>query len=216
MTNDDIEAPRAIAEDEIVGTVWHSNFFVKAAVLPYTCDLSQADPRTAMDIWREILRAQAPEQAKFPDQMYWNKPERRRKVPGHLTRCDYYVISGAAAEVFGRFDLRGTRLFPVRFFESDRETPLPGDHFCVSFGETKEGVIVDLSDVEERYGKMQPPPEAYDGCFTLRKSALGGCDLWLDSVVSASCFMSDGLASALVDAGIDTAFALTKCNVIDR
>ncbi len=207
--------PRTMPDaEEIVGWVWHSNFFVNAKILPYRSNLEQ-DSQTAMQTWREICRAEAPPQSKFPTRFYWNEPGKHRKVPGHLTRAAAtYVISAEAADIFRRFNLGRTALYPARFYETDCETALPGEYFCISFGETKDGVIVERSDVEERYGRMQFPGKAYETTFVLRETALSGCDLWLDGVVEACCFMSERLADALREAGIDKAFELTRSPVV--
>ncbi len=206
--------PRTLPDaDEIVGWVWHSNLFINAERLHYYDNLEQ-DSQTVMQTWREICRAEAPAQSKFPTSFYWNEPGKRRKTPGHLTSCTFYVVSAEAAEVFRRFDIGRTALYPTRFTEADRETALPGEYFCISFGETKDGVIVERSDVYERYGGIEFPGQANETTFVLRDAALPGCDLWLDSVVGACCFMSERLASALREARIDKAFELTKCPVV--
>ena len=206
--------------DDLEGTIWLSEFLARTETLPYRNNLSRDDHPNPSMLWAKNVMGipQGPED--FATEFYWDIQNRKAKTPKHTLRCGNYIISESIARVFQSFDLGKTQFYPTKFFEFDQTTPIPGKYFCPSFGETKEGVIIDKSRRIDRSGvgsnRPTVPMHASDGDLTLHRSALDGIDLWIDSNVDRSLFLTGRVVAALRTAKLDKYFFLTKCIVLDE
>ena len=207
----------SLAED---GTIWFSYMFTMAESLPYTYPLpDDHDPMSPDDPWVKTVKGIPQGPDFFPTKFYWKEKGRRPKPPGHLCRPDVYIVSEQVAEVFRNFDLGQTQLYPTRFFEFDQKTPLPGQYYCLAIGETKRGIIIEKSRTQDSYPRgtaRAAPSTPEDGDLVVRKSALDGADIWVDSEVHLAPFLSGRLVQALRVAKLDKPFYLTKCIVPDE
>ncbi len=205
-----------MTEEDPARTVWFSDMLTLAEILPYTHAISEADHKVGLGITINVTRGvpQGPEC--FPEDRFWFEKSRKVKAPRHVTRCAGYVVSEPVAEILNKFDLGRTRLYPTRFFEYDRKTPVPGRYFSLSLGETKDGVIVERSRLDEAYGGgLTGPPDPTDGDFVLRPSVLKGPDMWVDTGVQRALFLSGPLVVALRAAKLDKQFLLSRCTVAE-
>lgn len=206
--------------DDLEGTIWLSEFLVRTETLHYASNLSHDDQPSPTMRWSKNVKGipQGPED--FATEFYWDIHNRKAKTPKHALQCNNYIISETIAQVLQGFDLGKTRFYPTKFFEFDHTTPIPGNYFCPSFGETKEGVIIDKSRRIDRsgIGRNWPvvPLRASDGDLTVHQSALNGVDLWIDSNIDRSLFLTGRLVAALRAAKLDQYFFLTKCIVLDE
>ena len=205
---------------DLEGTIWLSEFLARTDTLPYSDNLSHDDQPSPTMRWSKNVKGIPQRPEDFATEFYWEMPNRKAKAPGHALRCRNYIVSEHIAQVLQSFNLGKTRFYPTKFFEFDRATPIPGKYFCPSFGETKEGVIIDKSrriDRNDMSGnRPQVPMRASDGDLTVHQSALNGVNLWIDSNVERSLFLTGGLVAALRTAKLDQYFFLTKCIVLDE
>jgi hypothetical protein len=203
-----------MSDSNLEGTVWFSNLLFGAPKFSYVHPISERNREENSDIWRKNCRGIPQPCEKFSGEHFWGSVGRIRESPGHVSRCCYsYVVSEPVAAILRQFDLGHTRLYPTRFFEADRMTPIPGQYHCISFGETRESIIVERSKLTEKYKSLHPPFRLTDSTFVVRASSLNGTDLWFDTAVRRTLLLKGSLVAALRTAKVDTAFHLTQCVV---
>ena len=143
-----------------------------------------------------------------------------KRVPHVLLANGQWVVSGRAASVFEKFDLGAGALYPVSegFFQKDKVTPVEGTYFSWIFGNTKD---VFLSESSNKIKEPEVPGlwwdipwDVEDGDIAVSSAALDGPDVWMDKMLFRSVFLSASLGDALVAAGLQKAFRLTRCKVV--
>ncbi len=201
--------------DELDGTIWASPMLVKDELFkPFKTDLLEAESKDLRETIIQNRRGVPMPAERFPKMNFWNKPNKRRPMPGHVMRNDFIIMSSKCADVLRGFDLGKTSLYPTQIMEIDRVTPVPGSYFCIGFGETKESIIIDKSDVRFWAEKYWASHFRDDG-FKVRASAREGVDLWIDSQVRQPVLLSGRLVGALRKARLDKLFHLKKCVVLE-
>jgi len=141
------------------------------------------------------------------------------KLPDLFFAGSYWVVSGAVAEVMRRFDLGEGALYPTKVYRKDRKTPIGDEWFCLNFGNVKSA----LDLVRSTFIRQLAPGttstfhklnEAKNGQLVLDQSALDGPELWVDENLGDAFFLSEGLGSALKNAGLSRPFGLKKCKLV--
>lgn len=156
----------------------------------------------------------------FPEEIFGapHAKESNYGVPHLFFAGSYWGVSKAAADVLRQFDLGGGALYPVRFLKKDRNTPVPGEWFCLNFGNTKAAFLPEESHrVRAASGGKQwtAPFVPRDGDIAVGSLACAGPDIWTDPKVRDAFFLSDALRAALKKAKADKGFFLTKCRVVE-
>lgn len=137
---------------------------------------------------------------------------------------NFYAVKGRLAEVFQEFDLGDGGLIEFPIYEEDKETPVAGGPFyLLNFGCIKETFVPEESrnirprrTVEDHgYELWKDNSGVRDGDIALRRTALQGCDLWVERKYEERLFMSGRLHDAIeaADTGVDFRFA--KCRFVD-
>lgn len=199
------------------GTVWFSDLVNGARAFPFQNTISEKNSKESLDIWKNSCQGIPQLREKFADKYFWLQAGRIRESLGHISKCaGSYIVSEPVAAILRQFNLGQTRLYPTSFFEADRVTPVPGQYHCISFGETRQSVVVEQSKLSEEYKSLYPPFRMTDTTFTVQASSLNGPDLWFDTVVMRTLLLSGGLVAALRAAHLDKPFLLTQCVVADE
>jgi hypothetical protein len=142
--------------------------------------------------------------------------EKDYKLPNLFFAGSFWAVSKAAADVLRQFDLGGGGLFPVRVLKKYRVTPVDGEWFCIGFGNRKSALMPEVSQKVELFAQKRYRARATigDNDITVSTVALSGPDIWIDSQMWDSLFLSEALGNALKKAKADKGFFLKKCRVI--
>lgn len=142
--------------------------------------------------------------------------EKDYKLPNLFFAGSFWVVSKAAADVLRQFDLGGGGLFPVRVLKKDRATSVDGEWFCISFGNRKSALLPEVSEnISQRaQGRYRVGYTLDDNDIAVSSIALAGPDIWIDSQMWDSLFLSEALGNALKKAKAEKGFFLKKCRVI--
>lgn len=200
--------------------IWVSRVFVDSTrIKGFDSDISIENMQLAVDAMQKSKKGEPLGPERFPKEMYGKYPDKKhRSILGIFMANGFWTVSAECAEVLQNFNLGKTRLYPVKLFQHDRKTPVEGDYFCVSFGETKEAVLVDQSPSvrENSYtpGLFRLFPDVAEYGVKVTPDALKGCDLWVDSRLDGGLFLSDRLVQALKAAKLTRFFGLRKCEII--
>ena len=136
--------------------------------------------------------------------------------------CGYYYVSLELADVLRQFDLGNGALYPTRFFEVDGKTSIPGEYFCLHFGNVKEAFLPDQSPKAWPWGfskvpsKWKPSIAAKNGDIAVSGAALEGPDIWIDAKFWQAFFISGRLMRALKKAKLSRRFSVRKCRIVDQ
>ena len=149
----------------------------------------------------------------------WADSDVRNLTLPALSFCNGdWVVNEKAADVLRAHDLGGGALYPVTVLQRDKKTPLEGHWFCWNFGNVKDAFVREASRVtvnEFSQSIVSPPDDMQDGDLTVSPAALEGSDVWVDTGLKRSLFVSGRLAAALRKARLDKAFRLRRCIVDD-
>jgi hypothetical protein len=158
----------------------------------------------------------------FPTQIFPtdDAPVRKaHKLPHLFSEASFWIVSEAVRSVFIQFDLGAGSLYPVEVLKSDRTTPVGGDWYCVNFGNRKNSLIVDqcvrMHDTYLFGGVKGWVPRAVtaDGDIVLDRRALDGPDIWVETSLAETFFLSGPLGEALKKAKLDKSFHMVRCAV---
>ena len=135
----------------------------------------------------------------------------------------FYAVKGRLAEILSRFDLGEGGLIPFPIYEADLVTPNPGEFFLLNFGARKNSLLPEqcqdaqkwivLRDSGQQLWKVNYLNEI--GAVVLSPGALEGADLWFEVASHNKIFMSNALASALVEAGLAEDWRLVECKIVE-
>lgn len=157
----------------------------------------------------------------LPADLYHNK---RRGAPRPKRHPDMFasgfmILSSKAADIVKQFDLGEGALYPVRLWENDAKTRVPGDFFYLTHGNRKTGFLPEKSpEAFDPYGNKKvwlPPPNPVNDQLYFSREALEGVDIWRDNKCYFGIMLSDRLVSTLKDAGIARDWKLLRCPVIE-
>ncbi|AVX03474.1 hypothetical protein MXMO3_00943 [Maritalea myrionectae] len=143
-----------------------------------------------------------------------------KKVPYDLFSMDgFMTFSQKGKEAVEHLDFGGGKFLPLRVFENDRTTPVPGEFYILNYKGHKEALLADQSQHLER---IYPPKDIWglqdwlleDGDIVVSSNALDGPDVWVDTPrLQSANFFSDQFVSAVRDAKIKTKFKFWSCRV---
>lgn len=161
----------------------------------------------------------------FPKEIWGQVGDyRAHRFPGYWPEISYYsglwIISGKVAAILGGFDLGGGAIVPLRRFERDHVTPVPGEWFGWNVGNSKTALVGSESKnvIPVGSGKYLPM-NVGDHDLKCSAAAVAGPDAWFDPQLHDMLFLSGALGRALIDAGLATEKAgfgqLIECDVVE-
>ncbi|WP_309611113.1 hypothetical protein [Sphingomonas sp.] len=147
--------------------------------------------------------------------------ERQFKKAGDIFSIGFFVVRGKLADVLSRFDFGEGGLIPFTVYQADLETPYPGEFLLLNFGCIKNSILPEQSEDATKFlvrkatgvqvwhiNDFKP-----DGEVVLSGQALIGPDLWFEEAAHNKIFMSDALAEALTEIGMEDVFRLKRCRI---
>lgn len=151
----------------------------------------------------------------FPEDSYAGWDEHKERVP-QIFHSGFYYVRAESAAVLRQFDLRRGALYPTRLWHPGRTTPVPVEVFYLSQGNKKNAFLLDRSPLAYRFpnAKWTLPPNPVDDQLVFSEAGLQGPDIWWDVSIARFYFISDRLARALRDAGVDEDWMLLRCPVV--
>lgn len=163
-----------------------------------------------------------PEMYKYLADFEGKKLTYKKGLP-YLFTCGYIYVSSDLADILRVHDLGNGALYPTRFFEVDGTTEIPGEYFCLNFGNTKAAFMPDQSPKARPFNEASKvitkwvlPWGQKNGDIAVSTAALRGADIWIDPVFWNAFFISGRLQKAQKAAKFTSRFAMRKCCVIDQ
>ncbi|MEM8750671.1 MAG: hypothetical protein AAGF28_10225 [Pseudomonadota bacterium] len=206
---------------EVIGYVWYSQRQHYKSIAYRSVDVGP-DERSAPEVietmWEDKRGRQLLPRSAFPEKMfavaeYGGAPKRH---PNVFTN-GFVMVSSKAADVLRQFDLGAGALYPVELFDKDRVTPVEGEFFYLTHGNSKDSFLPDKSPEawnNYRDGSVwSPPPNPLDDQLFYGPSALEGPDIWREERTYWGLMMSDRLVQALKKAGASRGWLLLRCPV---
>ena len=200
-------------------SVWISNAMmdVERALLPLRSDIALTNSDDAVEAIRQNNSGVPLPKDRFPNEVFGSSDAGTfQELPDFFSADGYWAVSEACAEVLKGFDLGSGGLYPVRIFQKDRKTPVPGDYYCLNFGSVKETFQPEGSPkaYKSQHGGdfWMPPFVVKDGDIAVSRAALAGSDLWVDPKMERAFFVSGGLANALKAAKLN--LGLRRCKIV--
>ncbi|MGB3469520.1 MAG: hypothetical protein WBA51_01705 [Erythrobacter sp.] len=121
----------------------------------------------------------------------------------------HWIVSGRFAELLRQFEMGGAHLYPVKFLQSDRQTPVKGEWFCLNFGNQKTALLPDESQglfKPSRRKEVWVPSGPTDFEFAFSGRAVGGAAVWMDpTLMHIVCFSAE-LGDAMRELDITRGF----------
>lgn len=135
----------------------------------------------------------------------------------------FFAVKGQLADILSRFDLGSGGLVPLPVYEADLVTPRDGKYFMLNFGCRKDSFLAERSEDAQKFivdrvtGKQlwKINYTNTNGTVTLSKNALIGSDLWIEEAVHNRIFMSDALATKMIEVGLSEDWRLLRCDVVE-
>jgi hypothetical protein len=125
------------------------------------------------------------------------------------------------ADLLSRFEFGpGCSIYPVPVYDHEGNTELEDfkdNCFCLNIAAQKSSFLPNESIGLEskRNGVWRMPYMAVDGDIAVSTSALNGIDFWMEMNLFDGLFVSEKLAHAIIDAGLDDWFTLRRCRVLE-
>ncbi|QJB69120.1 hypothetical protein [Parasphingorhabdus halotolerans] len=204
--------------------VWASNAMINPAMLrPIRHDLAESgeiNKQKSLLAAKENPQGKALSKEYFPDEIFVAKDANTNyeNLPHLFYAYGYWVVSGEVADVMRQFDLGGCNLYPTNVFRKDRKTPIGDKWFCLNFGNVKQAYYGGGRNPTPNYPeppvRHAAPTILKDNMLQIGQEALKGSDIWIDSQIRDTFFLSDRLARALKAAKVATPFGLKKCVIV--
>ncbi len=121
----------------------------------------------------------------------------------------HWIVSGRFAELLGRFEMGDAHLYPVRFLQKDRETPVRGEYFCINFGNAKRALVPERSNSLRptfREGEWTVKATVADYDVVFEAGVLSGGSIWKDPALKNVVCLAGPLGDAMRETGILTRF----------
>lgn len=178
-------------------------------------------PAQVLEALRRYKQGYCLQRTDFPEaEAVWN--DKRFSIRKDLFFVGpFFAVQCSLAEVFSRFDLGEGGLIPFPVYQADLATPYPGEFFLLSFGCTKNTVLIDQCEDATNFmvrkatgiqvhhiNDIKPGGEV-----VLSPQSLSGPDLWFEEAVHNKIFLSDALGQALLNIGMGDVFRLTRCRI---
>lgn len=177
-----------------------------------TSDQLERDKAEAIACGRRNERGEPLGPECFPTEI-WPKPggKKRDSSPSAdiFGGAGTWFVSGRFAGLLRQFDMGQARLHPVNYLEADRETPVKGDWFGLSFGNVKEALLPEQSTgLDETFNPkvwaLDPIIHDLDVCFG--QAAALGPDIWIEPALMHVLCLSGPLGDAMCEKGITKGF----------
>ena len=172
--------------------------------------------RKGADLYKRMQRGEPFAEGELPrDRHHINKWPFQESLPSVIA-LGWIALRRDVAAVFSRFDLGQGRLHPIRLIENDRRTVISEDYAILTPGNAADTLDFERSTSLRRQMFMQrmhyyhvtvPKPAT----FVLEPGFGMGPDVWVDSRVLNSLFLSDRLVAALAAEKMDKIFGLRRC-----
>lgn len=161
---------------------------------------------------------------RFPREFYWKQTDRKvERLPDFFSANGFWVVSGAVAEIMRQFEMGENGLYPTRFVQRDRVTPIAGTYFCLNFGAHKASFrpdesrnVADPIDHHQGYQVWRPPLATKNDDLALDATALEGPDLWMEApTLKDTFFLSGPLVAALKGTKLTRQMRLRRCRIVE-
>lgn len=162
----------------------------------------------------------------FPKEIWGQVGDyRAHHFPNYWPEISYYsglwIVSGTVAAILESVDLGGGVVAPVRRFERDHATPVPGEWFCWNVGNVKTAFLGPRSKSVIAVGSnMWLPVDVKDHDLKCSHDAETGPDAWFDPQLHDMLFLSARLGRAVIDAQLATEKAgfgpLIECDITEH
>lgn len=202
----------------MASSVWISAAMTnEARILPMRSDMALSNADEAAEAIRLNNRGVALSRDRFPEEVYGSSDAGTLEtLPDFFSADGFWTVSEACARVFRGVDPGAGRLYPVRIFQKDRKTQLPGRYHCLNFGSAKDAFLPESSPTtfkSQHGGEVWMPPFVLkDGDVAVSEVALAGSDLWVDPKILSVFFVSGRLARALKAAKVN--LGLRRCRIV--
>ena len=202
--------------------VWATNCLTDGELFyAFDADNYLEDEDKAYDAMKRANSGEPLPADRFPREMYiTSQYEEIKQVPDFFKGGGFWVISGRFAEVLRRFELGQTSLHPVKLFHHDRKTPFEGEYFVLAFGETKDTCVPEESPEADtvfmRKDVWQAKRANNKDSLAFDKSVLNGVDLWMETKIMHSFFMSDRLVEALKAEKLTKPLKPYRCRIVSN
>jgi hypothetical protein len=162
-------------------------------------------------------RSRMPEAAAVFDEKHFARTHDVLAVGG------YYILKERLAKLFAQFDLGEGGLVPFPIYKSDLATRYPGDFFLLNFGARKNTFLPENSNsvarmaVDRKTGQQIWDVHSWrqNSDVVVTTDALAGADVWFEETLYNEIFLSEALATALIDAGLSEDWRLVECRVAE-
>lgn len=159
----------------------------------------------------------------FPEAAGVFSPEHFARTKDFFALAGFYAVKGKLAEVLSQFDFSAGGLLPFQIFQEDKSTPLSVKYFFLNFGGPKDFLLPEhcrgmqpfIKDKETGRQLWKLGSDFVDDDVAVSTAALSGPDIWTDSGLYSTIFMSHALVVALAKADIRIDFRLRRCRVLD-
>ena len=191
---------------------------------PVTSVELEIDEKRYVDAIRRNKEGESLSADRFPKEFYWKQTDRKvERLPDFFSADGFWVVSGEVAEIMRDFELGANGLYPTRFVQRDRVTPIAGTYFCLNFGAHKASFLPDRSlnirgpiNHHQGYQVWQPPLPTKSDDLALDAKALEGPDLWMEMPTLINTFFLSGpLVAALKAAKLTRQMRLRRRRIVD-
>jgi Immunity protein family (Imm11) len=201
--------------------VWATNCLTDGELIyGFRSDKSLEDEERAADTMSRAERGEPQPADHFPKEMYVASEFEKIKTVPDIFTSGFWVVSARFAEVLRRFELGQTGLYPVKLFHHDRKTPFEGEYFVLAFGETKDTFVPEESPEADtvfmRKDVWQAKRANNKDSLAFDKSVLNGVDLWMETKIMHSFFMSDRLVEALKAEKLTKPLKPYRCRIVSN
>lgn len=166
-------------------------------------------------------RALSPEEIPTGYKHYYTE-KFTKKLPAMLSGNYLLVVREDVADIMRQFDLGEGGLTPVKYYQFDEKTEIPGRYFALNIGASKSSFLPDESKnlrtnqyPEARTYRLNFQPK--HGDVAVSPEALEGPDIWKDNPrFGPATFFSDRLYQALKSEGLHKRLYAYSCRVVDK
>ncbi len=123
--------------------------------------------------------------------------------------ASHWIVSGRFADLLRQFEMGDAHLYPVKFLQADRQTPVKGQWFCLNFGNVKKALVPgDLEGLDKpsRRTEKYLILGAKDMELRFSQQANDGAAIWIDPTLMLVVCLSGALGDAMREKGITKGF----------
>ncbi|MEM8789018.1 MAG: DUF1629 domain-containing protein [Pseudomonadota bacterium] len=155
----------------------------------------------------------------FPTALYWKAGHKRKRALPMVFKAEGRpIVREDFAQIWREHDAGAGNIYPVKLFQSNKKTLIEGNYYCLNFGQAKNVIDVEQSNVRTQTGIMfdihRPQFDAQPRDIVVSAAALGGPDIWVDPDLTDAFFVSEAMRNAFHAAKLDRALHLTPCSLL--